>query len=139
MFRRRRRGLAVLPQFRGAGDAPAYNPNQGPYLGSNSVNQQQAWGGQPIRARAPPEEPAPPPPYPGKPDGYELEENSGYGYPNPPPPDGAMPSSGGFMPPSSPPPQSPPAAHIPVQSNVSPGSPRRISPHQHFSPQPFRR
>ena len=130
MFRRRRRGLTVLPSYAGGSyfstntqtgahsQRISQNQNQGPYA-AYPMSNQQAWGGyQPPPGPPPPQdEQAPPPPYPGKPKPYDGEENSGYGYPRSPQQE--APKPGGFVVPGSQPqsPSSPPPAH--VHPNVS--------------------
>lgn len=101
------------------------NQNQGPYLsyplGYQQPHQQQPGAGrdyQPPPGPPPEGEFAPPPPYPGKPKGYDGEENSGYGYPNAPE---YAPSPGGFVAPPSP--DSPPPAHVNSDVRVSPRHP----------------
>ena len=120
MFRRRRRGLTVLPRYGApwpSGNQQQHNQNQGPYAAYPMANQypQQSWGGyQPPSGPPPQSDPAPPPPYPGKSQGYDGEENSGYGYSNAP--QQGAPKPGGFVAPGTP--SSPPPAH--VNTNVRP-------------------
>ncbi|TBU47457.1 hypothetical protein BD309DRAFT_1016321 [Dichomitus squalens] len=112
---RRRRGLAILPLFRSR-DATASNQNQSPYSASYLASQQQAWGGQPTSARTHPQEPAPPPPYPGKQDDYEGQEDSDYGY-TIPPLRVASQTCGGSVQPLKSILRTPPAAHLPSYSH----------------------
>ncbi|RPD76257.1 hypothetical protein L226DRAFT_371549 [Lentinus tigrinus ALCF2SS1-7] len=119
MFRRRRRGLTVLPSYAGGNyfnsQAHGHNQNQGPYT-AYPMSNQQAWGGYQSPLGPPPEQ-APPPPYPGKPQPYDGEENSGYGYPHTPPqgPPEA-PKPGGFVVPQPQSPSSPAPAHVNANS-----------------------
>ncbi|KAI0730877.1 hypothetical protein C8Q76DRAFT_793004 [Earliella scabrosa] len=118
MFRRRRRGLTVLPRYGApwpSGNQQQHNQNQGPYAAYPMANQypQQSWGGyQPPSGPPPQSDPAPPPPYPGKSQGYDGEENSGYGYSNAP--QEGSPKPGGFVAPGTP--SSPPPAHVNTNS-----------------------
>ncbi|KAI0630493.1 hypothetical protein C8Q77DRAFT_1133365 [Trametes polyzona] len=129
-FRRRRRGVPILP-WQGPVSIAMQNQNQGAYATYPAMNHQSSWGPgagayQPPPGPPPSSEPMPPPPYPGKPPAYEGEENSGYGYPQgqaPPPAQTSPPQSpgapqpGGFVVPQSP--HTPPAAH----TNDNPHSP----------------
>ncbi|RDX50859.1 hypothetical protein OH76DRAFT_1402073 [Lentinus brumalis] len=121
MFRRRRRGLTVLPSYAGGNligsnnHNPPVNQNQGPYA-SYPMSNQQAWGGYQAPPGPPPQgDFVPPPPYPGKPVPYDGEANSGYGHPTVPGQE--APKPGGFVvPQESQTPNSPAPAHTNTSS-----------------------
>ncbi|KAI0718059.1 hypothetical protein C8T65DRAFT_639876 [Cerioporus squamosus] len=120
MFRRRRRGLTCSPELcwgklpRVEHPRPHAEPEPGAVRRIPHV--QPAGVGRLSGAPWPPPqgENPPPPPYPGKPQPYDGEVNSGYGYPTSPHQE--APKPGGFVAPQTQTPSSPAPAHVNANS-----------------------